>query len=300
MSDASGLFTSLDPAGVVETMRRQFGLGDADISRAMGALLPAAFAGLKHMTAAPDAMQGFLGFLKAQAPQGGAGDAFSFGQGLAGAQGLAGTQGLAGAQGLAGGLGAAPTAWFFGPAPMQQAIADQVAKITGVQQDAVTALMPVAATLATAQVARPYLQGQARDLFDAFMAGYARGRPKPAPTPAGMMAGYTDAVQSFWTRFLGLDDKAPLAPFWQTGTSETAAARRPAPPAREPAPEKAPEKTPERASGLAPDPAAEAAGATVAGPAAILNDWFAASRAFQETQIRAIESVFDSIEGKTA
>lgn len=260
MSDPSGLFSSFDPAGVVATMRQQFGLADADVTRAMGALLPAAFTGLRHTTAAPDGLQGFLGLLKGQAgqmpmaspPQA---DPFSFG------------------------TAPAPTNWFFGPAPVQQAIADQVARLTGVQQDAITALMPVAATLAMGQVARPYLYGQARDLFDAFMAGYARGRPKPAPTPAAMMAGYADAVQSFWTSFLGLGDKAsPAIPAASPSPSPQAAQRQ----AQKPAAAATPEPEPET-----PAPPA---------PGSILDDWFAAGRAFQSNQLKAIETVFDTLE----
>lgn len=258
MSDPSGLFSSFDPAGVVATMRQQFGLADADVTRAMGALLPAAFTGLRHTTAASDGLQGFIGLLKGQAgqmpmaspPQA---DPFSFG------------------------AAPAPTNWFFGPAPVQQAIADQVARLTGVQQDAITALMPVAATLAMGQVARPYLHGQARDLFDAFMAGYARGRPKPVPTPAAMMAGYADAVQSFWTSFLGLGDKAsPAAPSASAPSSPQAVQR------------------PAQRSAAAPAPEPETPAAPPAG--SILDDWFAAGRAFHSNQLKAIETVFDTLE----
>lgn len=264
MSDPSGLFSSFDPAGVVATMRQQFGLADADVTRAMGALLPAAFTGLRHTTAAPDGLQGFLGLLKGQAGQ---------------MPMPMSVQGPPQADPFSFGTAPAPTNWFFGPAPVQQAIADQVARLTGVQQDAITALMPVAATLAMGQVARPYLHGQARDLFDAFMAGYARGRPKPMPTPAAMMAGYADAVQSFWTSFLGLGDKAsPAAPTASSPSSPQAAQRPAQKPAAAPAPE--PDTEP---------PAAPPAGS-------ILDDWFAAGRAFQSNQLKAIETVFDTLE----
>lgn len=269
MSDPSGLFSSFDPGSVVEAMRLQFGLKDADITRAMGALLPAAFSGLRHTTAAPDALQGFLGLLQGQAAQPQA-DMFSFG------------------------ASPAPTSWFFGPAPMQQAVADQVARITGVQQDAVTALMPVAATLAMGQVARPYLQGQARDLFDAFMAGYARGRPKPVPTPATMMAGYADAVQSFWSSFLGVGDSS--------ASSATPEFLRPAALATPPVPRMTPKparpggpETTAQPGQTPPEAAAEAETEANTPTASILDDWFAAGRAFQANQLKAIETVFDNL-----
>jgi hypothetical protein len=91
---------------------------------------------------------------------------------------------------------------FFGPEAVQQALAAQISGATGLQSTAVQEMMPVAATLAMGQVARPFLQGEAQVLLDAYMRGFARGRPKRAPAPIDYLQGYTEAMNAFWGAFL--------------------------------------------------------------------------------------------------
>ena len=268
MNGMAGHPFSFDLAQVVDAVRQQFGLNEADVARAMGALIPTAFTGLKHTTAAPNAFQSFMSFLQGQGPSV-----------------------------MAEPFSAAPVPWFYGSDPLQKAVASQISAFTGVQQEAVAALMPVAATLALGNVARPFLQGQARDLLDAFMAGYARGRPKPMPGVA-MMAGYGEAVQSFWSGFFGsaADAAGKAASFWgmpatgQGGSAQPAPApaapeapARPAAAARKPGPAPAPESVPE------PEVAAQAP----APGASIVEDWLSAGRAFQENHMKTIEGLFE-------
>lgn len=269
MNGMAGQSFTFDPAQVVDAVRQQFGLNEADVARAMGALIPTAFTGLKHTTAAPNAFQSFMSFLQGQGPSV-----------------------------MAEPFSAAPVPWFYGSDPVQKAVASQIAAFTGVQQEAVAALMPVAATLALGNVARPFLQGQARDLLDAFMSGYARGRPKPMPG-AAMMAGYGEAVQSFWSGFFGsaADAAGKAASFWgmpATGlgggqSSATPAApeavSRPAPVAKKPEPAAAPAE--------AKVSEAEAAAQAPLPGAALVEDWLSAGRAFQENHMKAIEGLFE-------
>lgn len=271
MNGMAGQPFTFDPAQVVDAVRQQFGLNEADVARAMGALIPTAFTGLKHTTAAPSAFQSFMSFLQGQGPSV-----------------------------MAEPFSAAPVPWFYGSDPVQKAVASQIAAFTGVQQEAVAALMPVAATLALGNVARPFLQGQARDLLDAFLSGYARGRPKPMPG-AAMMAGYGEAVQSFWSGFFGsaADAAGKAASFWgmpAAGAGSSSAQPSPAPARPEPVsrPTPAARKTepvaaPAEEKASAPEPAGQV---SVPG-AALVEDWLSAGRAFQENHMKAIEGLFE-------
>ncbi|MTI43336.1 hypothetical protein JM93_02101 [Roseibium hamelinense] len=91
---------------------------------------------------------------------------------------------------------------FFGPEPIRSAVAERISGITGLQQDAIKEVMPIAAALAMAKLTRPYLPGQGQEMLDAFMRGFARGRPKPTPHPSDFVMQYGQAVQSFWQGFL--------------------------------------------------------------------------------------------------
>jgi len=169
MADDTSFPFSFDPTAVINDMNKRFGWSEADVHQAMSALMPAALAGFKHTSAAPDALKMFQAYMPDSALS----------------------------------PGNESMSLFFGPEAVRKAIAEHVAGMTGLQQDAIAEMMPVTATLAMGTVARPFFQGPAREMFDAFMAGYARGRPKPAPTPVDMMQPYSDAIQAFWSGFLG-------------------------------------------------------------------------------------------------
>lgn len=117
---------------------------------------------------------------------------------------------------------------FFGPEPVQQELVSQVAKLTGLKDHAIREVMPVAATLVAGQLARPYIQGEARNLLDAFLRGFARGRPKPPPGPIDYFNAYTETVQSFWSGFAQGNEKPETQPnpaaeektSWQQDMSE--------------------------------------------------------------------------------
>ncbi|MEP0232857.1 DUF937 domain-containing protein [Roseibium sp.] len=178
MTDVPGFPFPFDLTAVAEDMQRRFGWNEGDLESAMAQLMPAAMSGVRHFGPSVPGFNGLLpqynalfpmaSFFNPQSPS-------SLDEHLQ------------------------P---FFGPEFVRKAVAEQIASITGLQQEAIAEMMPVAATLAMGQVARPYMQGEARELLDAFLRGYARGRPKPAPTPTDYIQGYTQAMQSFWSGFL--------------------------------------------------------------------------------------------------
>ncbi|WP_029058507.1 DUF937 domain-containing protein [Stappia stellulata] len=243
MTDSFNPFAAFDPAALSRDMQSRFGWGDADTLRAAEALMPAALAGMRHFGSSPSGFEALMALLP----------------GPGRASGLPRPDSLVGE----------PLALFFGPAETQAALADFVAEQTGLDRPGVETLMPVVATLALGQVARRFTAGPARDLLDAFLAGYARGRPKPVPNPMRMMEPYTEAMRSFWDGYMGVFDSA--------------AERGGSPPAQEEVAEAPPEATPE-----APESEARAGDG-----AALVDNWLAIGRDLQETQIRNFESFFE-------
>lgn len=165
-----------------EDVKERFGWSSDDLNRVMEQLMPAAMSGFQHFGGPMSGLPGWFN----QAAQ------------------MAG--GTANPLNAYANFFQSPTQQslvpFFGPEAIQQAVAAQISGATGLQSDAVQEMMPVAATLAFGQVARPFLQGEAQVLLDAYMRGFARGRPKKAPTPADYLQGYTDAMNAFWGSFL--------------------------------------------------------------------------------------------------
>lgn len=171
-----------DVFSLSEDVRNRFGWSNDDLSSVMEQLMPAALNGFRYFGSA---VPGFSDFLSQTAP---------------------GATGFENPFSNYASLFQAPSdaalTPFFGPETVQKALAAQVSSITGLQQDAIKEMMPVAATLAMGQIARPFVHGEARNLLDAYLRGFARGRPKPAPSPVDYLQGYADAMQSFWGAFL--------------------------------------------------------------------------------------------------
>lgn len=238
MTDSFNPFAAFDPASLSRDMQSRFGWGDADTLRAAEALMPAALAGMRHFGSSPSGFEALMALMP----------------GPGRAAGLPRPDSLVGE----------PLALFFGPAETQAALADFIAEQTGLDRPGVETLMPVVATLALGQVARRFTAGPARDLLDAFLAGYARGRPKPVPNPMRVMEPYAQAMRSFWDGYMGLFDSAQ--------TAEPAKAP-------EPEPESAPEPT------ESDTPAGEGS--------ALVENWMALGRDLQDSQIRSFESFFD-------
>lgn len=246
MADDTGAAFPFDLAAVCEDMQKRFGWSQQDLSAAMTQLMPAALMGHKYLSPnVPD----FAGFFP------GAPDITSLYNPM---------------EAIAAGRFAGNKDQlfpFFGPEVVRKAIADQVASVTGLQRDAIQEMMPVAATLAMGQVSRPYLQGPARDLLDAFMRGFAHGRPKPIPQPADYFQGYTDAMQAMWSSFLKpLEATATPAPEDEDDSSEQVAEDEPEPEA------------------VAPEGKAELE--------TMMTDWMSAGRDFQSGQFNAFETLF--------
>ncbi|MEP2707011.1 MAG: DUF937 domain-containing protein [Roseibium sp.] len=166
---------------ISEDVRERFGWSNDDLNRAMEQLMPAALNGFQHFGGS---VPGFSNFFGQAAPS----NPFAFNP-------------FAGGTNMFQSPTNAGLTPFFGPEAVQQAVASQIASLTGLQSDAIQEMMPVAATLALGQVAKSFVQGEARNLLDAYMRGFARGRPKPQPTPVDYLQGYTDAMQAFWGAF---------------------------------------------------------------------------------------------------
>ena len=250
MADDTGAAFPFDLAAVCEDMQKRFGWSQQDLSAAMTQLMPAALMGHKYFS--PD-VSDFAGLFP------GAPDFASFYNPMDGYAATGGTSG-----------NKDQLFPFFGPEVARNAIADQIASVTGLQRDAIQEMMPVAATLAMGQVSRPYLQGQGRDLLDAFMRGFARGRPKPIPQPADYFQGYTDAMQAMWSSFLKpLEASASRVPDDEVDESEQVA-------------EDAPESEPEV---VAPEGTGELE--------TMMTDWMSAGRDFQSGQFNAFETLFE-------
>ncbi|AXS39383.1 hypothetical protein D1F64_04125 [Breoghania sp. L-A4] len=156
---------------------------------------------------------------------------------------------------------------------------DQVAASTGLGRDALSEMMPVAATMMIGSQARNFAVGPARDWLDAFMAGYARGRPKPPPTAAEMMAPFADAMNAFFAGFAG------TVPSGDAAAQERAGARTPEPAAA---------KGDDAAQDGTDEHTADEAAADGTPGDATLGDLFTASRGIQESQVRAFEKLFET------
>ena len=185
MTDMDTVGLPFDMFSLAEDMRTRFGWSNDDLDRAMQMLMPAATSGFKH----------FGDIFSAGAVQG---SPFTF-------------PALASPADFFASFFETPANMavkpFFGPDKVKAALAGRIAELTGLNRDGIQELMPVAATLAMGQMLRPFVQGEAQVLMDAYLRGFARGRPKPTPTPVDYLRGYTDAMQSFWGAVL----KSPLA-----------------------------------------------------------------------------------------
>lgn len=271
----------LDPFALLAETQKRFGIGQEEARRATEALMPAFWAGLRRNAAAPN---GYESLLRAFTPP-------IFQQATSG-----GMAQMPGMPWLGGNWpkDAWPTDWTGGRSPtnpveaflqfvfpneaIRRAVLDQVAATTGIRHDALNSMMPVVATLMMGQIARNFAVGPARDMLDAFMAGYARGRPQPAPTPADMMAPFAEAMSAFLSGFTRAGERRTEAPAPEHEDEEEAA-----PPEEEP--EEAPEAT-AAASGAAPG-AMSGAG--------LFDEFLAAGRSMQESQIRAFEQLFETL-----
>ncbi len=236
MTDFLGFPPAFDPKSLAETMQRQFGWDQKDVLRAAEALMPAALAGLKYNASTP--------------------------AGLASLMALLPGPGAAKAAPSPGSLFGEPLALVFGPAEVQKAIADQVARSTGLGRAGIETIMPVVATLTVGNIVRQFTVGPAREMLDAFLAGYARGRPKPVPNPAQAFAPIVDVMRSFWDGYL-------------TAGSGTASETERQSEADVPAPE-----TP------ADDQAGNGDGTR------LVESWLTLGRDIQDSQIKAFERLF--------
>ncbi|MXN66213.1 hypothetical protein GR183_14960 [Stappia sp. GBMRC 2046] len=251
MSDAFGFPQSYDPQALAEHMREQFGWSNQDLLKASENLMSAALAGLRQNASSPAGLESLMAMMP----------------GPGGAWALSRPDAFAGE----------PLALFFGPADVQARIIEQITNATGLGRQGVETMMPVVATLTLGNLARQFTAGPMRDMLDAFLAGYARGRPKPAPKPEDYLAPYAEAMQSFWDGYMR--------------------AFMPAPPQEEPA-------EPEQGEPEAENSQTEDAPPQEAAPEApsdenIAEAWLDLGRNIQETQIKAFERLFDKSANQT-
>lgn len=239
-----------DIFSVSEDVRNRFGWSNEDLNRVMEQLMPAALNGFRYFGST---VPGFSEFLGSSSPFSGAfsgSPEFPF----------------AGYSNLLQTPSEAALTPFFGPEAVQQALAGQISGLTGLQSGAIQEMMPVAATLAMGQVARPFVQGEARNLLDAYLRGFARGRPKPRPTPVDYLEGYANAMQSFWGAFL----------------QPASIVENPAPPEPE-----------EEQEALPPEPEEEAPQDGASELEDMVSGWMSAGRDFQSSQFKAFDSFFE-------
>jgi len=226
-----------------EDVRDRFGWSNDDLNKVMEQLMPAALNGFRHFGST---VPGFSEFLGRTSP-------------LAGGAEIP----FPGFSGLFQTPSEAALTPFFGPEAVQQALAGQISGLTGLQRDAIQEMMPVAATLAMGQIARPFVHGEARNLLDAYLRGFARGRPKPQPTPIDYLQGYADAMQAFWGAFL---QPAKIVEH----PAETEPEEEELPPEPEEAPEPEASEFDE-----------------------MVSSWMSAGRDFQSSQFKAFDSFFE-------
>lgn len=252
MTEIPGSAFPLDLASIARDMQQRFGWSEGDLGDAMRQLMPAAMSGLKNFGPLVPGLQPLLSAW----PMGAGGNPFSS-------------------------LSFSPDTSdqllpFFGPKFVRDAVSEQIAAATGLQREAIAEMMPVAATLAMGQIARPYLQGEARELLDAFLRGYARGRPKPVPGPADYIQGYTQAMQSFWAGFLKpfeREDQSPSEPEISEPEAEDIVVSKAGQPGE-----------------METSPSASDASNEFG---AMVSDWMTAGRDFQSSQFKAFDSFFE-------
>ena len=252
MTENPGSAFPLDLAAIARDMQQRFGWSEGDLGEAMRQLMPAAMSGLKNFGPFVPAFQPLMNSW----PMGQVPSAFSAPQFSTDSSDH--------------------LLPFFGPKFVRDAVSEQIAQVTGLQREAIAEMMPVAATLAMGQVARPYLQGEARELLDAFLRGYARGRPKPIPGPADYIQGYTQAMQSFWSGF--------LKPFERQDAA-----------AEEPEADEAEEEDIVLPNAGEPE-TIETHTEELEVPGefgAMVSDWMTAGRDFQSSQFKAFDSFFE-------
>lgn len=230
MTDQPGTTFPFNLNDVAEDMNRRFGWKDADLGAAMSQLFAAAQAGVQQF-------------------------------------GAKGIDPSAWAASSSGETAANPMNLFFGPEEIRKQVASQIASATGLQQEAITEMMPVAATLAMGKQVRPYLNEPAQDLLDAFLRGFARGRPKPAPTAADMIGEYQKAMMSFWSGLMPVQ------------ADEIKSAEQPAQPEPEMQDASEEEDT-------------QAAGDGTAAADRFVSDWMAMGKDLQANQFKAFEELF--------
>jgi len=254
MSGSDAAAPPFDIFSLTKDVHERFGWSNEDLSRVMEQLMPAAFKGFDYFGGAtPD----FAGFMK-QASMPAAGFNLPF----------------AGLPGFAENSSESALRPFFGPEAVQRALAGQISSLTGLQSDAIREMMPVAATLAMGQIARPFVHGEARNLLDAYLRGFARGRPKPQPTPVDYLQGYAEAMQAFWGAFLQPARSAAGEPEMPEEAEVLDVED----------PEEA-ELPPEEAEPLSQGNASEFD--------EMVSGWMAAGRDFQSNQFKAFDSFFE-------
>jgi len=260
MSGTSEHSLPFDFSAILDDMHTRYGWKAEDLSAAMMQLLPAAAAGYRH-----------FGMPGLGAGQGSAGQ--SFFDAMSTANPFA--------------VQPDPVHMFYGPEPVRTMIADHIAKVTGLQREAIGSMMPVASALAMGSMMRPYLNEPGQDLLDAFLRGFVRGRPKPRPTPVDYFQGYQEAVGAFWSSFLkpvysredaqldgDADGPAASEPEVQSGIAETSA-----------------EEQDGEMSNQAADVAVQDSVPSEFDQ--FFSDWMSTGRDLQSAQFRAFDDLFD-------
>ncbi|PLX36117.1 MAG: hypothetical protein C0606_15470 [Hyphomicrobiales bacterium] len=170
----------------VSNFAKRFGLGFDDTERVMEALMPAYSRGFKLNTSNPLSLANFLDVLGQDRhirywrdPTAAfTANAFDDGAGI--------------------------LRHIFGSDSLVFAIAREVAKKTGVPYDTVEKMMPPIAAMLVGGIAEELPRTSFGELIDAYLDGFARGRPDPEPEPEPLPLGPSSFFDAVGTFFEGL------------------------------------------------------------------------------------------------
>lgn len=171
---------------------------------------------------------------------------------------------------------------LFGRPEAQSAIADMVARTSGVPADKVVEMMPatLADVMTAIQKTMPFSDGPGGDLIAAFVDGYQRGRPEPRAQPDFSVEAAADLMTSFMSGFQRGRDEDDA----DNGQTDT-----PAPDDQNPA-------APDDQNPPAPDDAdsSDEDGASMR-PESALDTWLSVGDRIQKSHMQSMADLFEKL-----
>ncbi|MEM8812170.1 MAG: DUF937 domain-containing protein [Pseudomonadota bacterium] len=167
-----------------QMLAQNYGLSRTQIDQALLALAPAFSLGLKRAFSDPNSLAGLVELIRSTS--------------TASLPGL-----LGGSDPLSATRAQDALGLLFGSPHASKAIADQVARLSGVPAERILQMMPATASAVLAGLQRdlPFQAGPFGDLLNAFIDGFHRGRPEPGPSVEPPPQVAADMLTSFFTGF---------------------------------------------------------------------------------------------------